>query len=265
MPLCILLLLGIRQICGPLEARDEFLATDLATFILVHNGEELLDALQVLLHQALLKLAYHVFELLEADLAALVHVTGTEEFSRLHVPARQQVDKLLNCKRFKLDIALASGARSDEMRLTLQIVRLQRILVLRVSDVLVAAVLVEDVLQSVRLRRRQAQLVFLERLSEDLDGDLAGVGHVTDAEERFRCHVLGLETRYKFCHDCKLWVVSLGGCTPCNLLLALLGKSLDLEASVVALEVALDLDDFGDGAFDALPFFFSFGLLDAGL
>ena len=33
---------------------------------------------------------------------------------------------------------------------------------------------------------------------------------------------------------------------------------------MVTLEIALDLDDFGDGAFDAFPFFLRFGLFEVG-
>ena len=88
-------------------------------FVLIHDREELLDALQVLLHQAFLKVADHSLEFLEADLATLVDIAGTKEFSWSHIPAGEQIDKLFNGNRFKLDVALASRARSDEVRFAL--------------------------------------------------------------------------------------------------------------------------------------------------
>ena len=87
LPLCIVLLLGVHLILCPVEARDELLAADLPALVLIHDGEELRDALQVLLHQAFLKVAHHVLELLEADLATLVDIAGTKEFSWSHIPA----------------------------------------------------------------------------------------------------------------------------------------------------------------------------------
>ena len=54
---------------------------DLAALVLVHDREELFNALQVLLHQALLELSDHLLELLEADLATFVLITGTEQFN----------------------------------------------------------------------------------------------------------------------------------------------------------------------------------------
>ena len=56
----------------------------------------------------------------------------------------------------------------------------------------------------------------------------------------------------------------LGGPSQCDLLLALLSEPLNFDAGGVSFEVALDLDYLGNGAFDAFPLFFGFGLLNVG-
>jgi len=83
---------------------------------------------------------------------------------------------------------------------------------------------------------------------------------ITDPEEGLRCHSFGLEARYKFCNHCTLRVILLRLAPLSYLLLALLGQLLDEKTGRVALEVALDLDDLGHGAFYAQPFSFRLGL-----
>lgn len=247
------LLLGVCDLAGALEVRNELRSRDLSALVLVHHGEELLDALQVFLHEALLELADHFFELLEADLAAFVCITGTEELCRRHVPTVEQVYELLEGKRFKLYIAFPARPRSDEVLLSAEIVGLQRMLILRVGDPFICAVLVEDVLESARLRRRESQLEEEQRLAERVEGDLACVRLVTDPKEGLRGHLLGLETRYKFCHHGSLRVVFLRLPTFGNRRLASFDEPWKGHVLHVALlGVALDLDNLRHDARDVL-------------
>ena len=124
---------------------------DRAVAICILLGEEFLNRLQVFLHKALLLVANEVPELNQGDaIIRAVDVDGVEELSRLHAPAFDQVNELLNGRMFEGDIAAAFRTRAHDMGFATDIIGLQRVLVLSVGDI-VSTVLVKDVLKAVDL------------------------------------------------------------------------------------------------------------------
>ena len=185
--------------------------------------------------------ANEVPELNQGDaIIRAVDVDGVEELSRLHAPAFDQVNELLDGGMFEGDIAAAFRTRAHDMGFATDIIGLQRVLVLSVGDI-VSTVLVKDVLKAVDLGLGQPQIASLHTGLELISSDVSGVSHVTDTEEGFGSEVLGLELDYELCQGHLLRVRFLGLAPLRNLLLALLAQHRDFLVGSIHPPVTGDL------------------------
>lgn len=235
---------------GPIEVLDELLATNFAALVSIHHREELLDLLQVFLHQALLQTFDCLSEFLEADLAGAVLINAVEELRSRDFALLHQIDEPLHDEALQFDVAFPTGTHANKMVLATHFVRLKRVLVLLISDITLH-ILVENVQEASHLCCREHHAKDKHCLLELLVGHTPSVGVIGHSEKRFRCQLLCSELRYKFVHNSLIWVFALGGTQRSDLLFALLSDLLYSNASGVLLELALNLGDLRYGIGDA--------------